>query len=70
MEVAKSTKTVMEKISNINCYKLNIMIVAKANIAIAQEYLRKNNKNYNEEFVKGAILPDLTTDKSKTHYGN
>lgn len=38
-------------------------------IAIAQEYLRKNKRNYNEEFVKGAILPDLTIDKSKTHYG-
>lgn len=38
-------------------------------IAIAQEYLRKNRKKYNEEFVKGAILPDLTSDKTKTHYG-
>lgn len=38
-------------------------------IAIAQEYLRKNNKEYNRDFIKGAILPDLTNDKSKTHYG-
>ena len=38
-------------------------------IAIAQEYLRKNNKKYNKDFVRGSILPDLTTDKSKTHYG-
>ena len=38
-------------------------------IAIAQEYLRKNNKKYNKDIVRGSILPDLTTDKSKTHYG-
>ena len=38
-------------------------------IAIAQEYLKKNKKKYNKEFVKGAILPDLTSDKTKTHYG-
>lgn len=38
-------------------------------IAIAQEYLRKHKKVYKEEFIRGAILPDLTTDKSKTHYG-
>ncbi len=38
-------------------------------IAVAQEFLRKNKENYNEEFIRGSILPDLTNDKSKTHYG-
>ena len=38
-------------------------------IAIAQEYLRKNKKEYDEDFIKGAILPDMTDNKSKTHYG-
>ena len=38
-------------------------------IAIAQEYLRKNKMNYSEEFIKGAIAPDLTDKKSETHYG-
>lgn len=38
-------------------------------IAIGQEYLKKQNKNYSEEFIKGTIAPDFTDDKSKTHYG-
>ena len=39
-------------------------------IAIAQEYLRKNNiKEGNIEFINGAIAPDLTKIKSETHYG-
>lgn len=38
-------------------------------IAVAQEYLRKNKIEYNKEFIRGSILPDLTDDKSKTHYG-
>lgn len=38
-------------------------------IAVAQEYLRKNKKKYDNNFIKGSILPDITDDKSKTHYG-
>lgn len=39
-------------------------------IATANEYLKKNNiKENKEEFIKGVIFPDSTTDKSKTHYG-
>lgn len=38
-------------------------------IAVAQEYLRKHNKKYNRDFILGSVLPDLTKDKSKTHYG-
>lgn len=38
-------------------------------IAIGQEYLRKHRMRYSEEFIKGTIAPDLTDDKSKTHYG-
>lgn len=38
-------------------------------IAIAQEYLRKNNIKYNIDFIRGSIQPDLTNDKTKTHYG-
>ena len=39
-------------------------------IAIGQEYVKKHNHidNY-DEFIRGNILPDLTKDKSKTHYG-
>ena len=32
-------------------------------IAVAQEFLRKNKENYNEDFIRGSILPDLTNDK-------
>ena len=38
-------------------------------LAIAQEYLKKNNIDYNIDFIRGAIQPDLTNDKTKTHYG-
>ena len=39
-------------------------------IAIAKEYIKKyNNIRDIEEFVRGNIEPDLTEDKSKTHYG-
>lgn len=38
-------------------------------LAVAQEYLRKHNKNYSEDFILGSIEPDFTTDKSKSHYG-
>ena len=38
-------------------------------IATAKEYLRKKNKKIEENFIQGAIAPDLTDDKSKTHYG-
>jgi len=38
-------------------------------IAIANEYIKKHKKiEVYEEFIKGNISPDLTTDKSKTHY--
>ncbi len=38
--------------------------------AIANEYLKKHNDIDNElEFIKGNIDPDLTDDKTKTHYG-
>lgn len=39
-------------------------------IAIGQEYVKKHGHidNY-DEFIRGNILPDLTDDKSKTHYG-
>ncbi len=36
-------------------------------IAIGQEYLRKHNKNYSKEFIKGTVEPDFTEDKTKTH---
>lgn len=39
-------------------------------IAIGREYLRKHNIIENEEdFIQGNIQPDLTKDKTKTHYG-
>ncbi len=37
--------------------------------AIAQEYLRKNNLNYNKDFIRGNLLPDFTSNKAETHYG-
>ena len=39
-------------------------------IAIGQEYAKKHNsiENY-DEFIKGNILPDLSKEKSETHYG-
>ena len=38
-------------------------------LATAQEYLRKHNREFSQEFMNGSIEPDFTTDKSKTHYG-
>ena len=38
-------------------------------IAVAQEYLKKHREKYNRDFILGAVIPDLTKDKSKTHYG-
>ena len=38
-------------------------------IAIAQQYLKKHKLNYSKEFIRGSIMPDLTNDKSKSHYG-
>lgn len=38
-------------------------------IATAQEYLKKHEKEYSIDFIKGTIAPDLTDDKQKTHYG-
>lgn len=38
-------------------------------IAIAQEYLKKHNKKYSQDFIHGVVFPDFTTDKSETHYG-
>ena len=38
-------------------------------IATAKEYLRKKKTKIEEDFIQGAIAPDLTDDKSKTHYG-
>ena len=38
-------------------------------LATAQEYLRKHNREFSQEFMLGSIEPDFTTDKSKTHYG-
>ena len=38
-------------------------------IAIAQQYLKKHKLNYSKEFIRGSIMPDLTRDKSKSHYG-
>ena len=38
-------------------------------LAIAQEYLRKRNKEKSQDFILGSIEPDFTNDKSKTHYG-
>ena len=38
-------------------------------LAVAQEYLRKNNKKKTDDFMIGSVEPDFTTDKTKTHYG-
>ena len=38
-------------------------------IAVAKEYAENKNKKFTEELVRGVISPDLTKDKSKTHYG-
>ena len=38
-------------------------------IAVANEYIRKNNLRNPEEFIRGVIAPDDVEDKSLTHYG-
>lgn len=39
-------------------------------IAIANEYIKKHKKIEDvDEFIKGVIAPDLTDNKSNTHYG-
>lgn len=39
-------------------------------LAIGKEYAKKNKKINNlEEFLQGTIAPDLTSNKSLTHYG-
>lgn len=38
-------------------------------IAVAQEYLKKHNKSFSEDFILGSIEPDFTNNKSETHYG-
>lgn len=38
-------------------------------IAIAQEYLKKHNMSFSQDFILGSIAPDFTNEKSKTHYG-
>lgn len=38
-------------------------------LAIAQEYLKKHNKKYSQDFILGSLEPDFTTVKSETHYG-
>ena len=40
-------------------------------VAVAKEYLRKHKdiEEDEQEFIDGTIAPDLTDDKSKTHYG-
>lgn len=38
-------------------------------IAIAQEYMKKKQMKYSEEFIKGTIAPDMLKPKSESHYG-
>lgn len=40
-------------------------------LAIAEEYIKKHNKEKNnyDEFINGVIFPDSVKDKSETHYG-
>lgn len=39
-------------------------------IAIGKEYLKKHNNIENsEEFIRGNVDPDLTNDKTSTHFG-
>lgn len=38
-------------------------------LAIAQEYLKKHNKKFLQDFILGSIEPDFTAVKSETHYG-
>lgn len=32
-------------------------------IAVAQEYLKKHNKSFSEDFILGSIDPDFTNNK-------
>ena len=38
-------------------------------LAIAEEYLKKNDFENHEAFIKGAFLPDIAEDKVQSHYG-
>ena len=38
-------------------------------IAIATQYLKKHKEKYDEDFILGSISPDLTDNKSLTHFG-
>lgn len=38
-------------------------------LAIGKEYLKRNLETSESEFLKGTIFPDLTDNKSTTHYG-
>lgn len=38
-------------------------------LAIAKLYLQKHPEENEEEFIEGSIAPDITKDKSVTHYG-
>lgn len=37
-------------------------------IAVGNEYMKKNNIKNRLDFLKGIIIPDLSLDKSKSHY--
>lgn len=37
-------------------------------LAIAKEFLRKNEGYNEEEFLKGTIAPDMTENKARTHF--
>ena len=39
-------------------------------LAIAKLYLQKHPEENEEEFIKGSLAPDLTDDKSVSHYGS
>lgn len=39
-------------------------------LSIANKYLETNHIENSQDFYKGIIAPDLTDDKTKTHYGN
>ena len=38
-------------------------------VAVANEYIRKNNIENKDELIDGVIVPDSVKDKSLTHYG-
>lgn len=37
-------------------------------IAVAKEYVKKHKQYKEEEFIKGTIAPDMTVDKTTTHF--